>query len=321
MNMRKLFFTFSLFTFHLSLFSSCQKKQEWNFTELKQLSQHEISDLQRVNDSTIIGAGGDRYNHGEFYVSTDNGNTWSEKEILDKQLYSISFLNADTMIACGYDGKLLQTNNAGTNWSITQNERWTAMRNILWLNDSTIISCGGGGFTGGVITTSKDGSATWKTDSLNSEMRGLCAADEQTLYCCGYGKIIKSTDAGTTWQQQKAEGDFFVSISFSTAEHGVTIGLEGTIMLTDDGGANWKKIRNGNSLTNQSWSFRRIIFRDANNGYIIGDNGLLLCTTDGGSSWTKIKNTSDENFLSIVLTDDGGIIGSDDGKLFQFLEQ
>ena len=47
----------------------------------------------------------------------------------------------------------------------------------------------------------------------------------------------------------------------------------------------------------------------------------MLYTTDGGNQWIKIKNTLESNFTSIVLTDKGGIVGSEDGKLFQFLEQ
>lgn len=309
-----------LLTAYCLLANSCQKKQEWNWSELKQLSQYEISELKRVDDSTIIGVGGERYAHGEFYYSSDNGKTWNEKEILNKQLYGISFLNKDTLIACGYDGKILQSTNAGVDWSITQNFLWRLMRNVLWLNDSVIVSCGGSGFTGGIISRSTDKGASWKNDTLTSEMRSLCATDEHTIFCCGYGKIIKSIDGGATWQQQKATGDFFVSISFSSTEHGIALGLAGTILLTDDAGENWKKIRNGNSLTNQSWVFRKIIFRDFNNGYIIGDKGLLLFTSDGGNQWIKIKNTPDANFTSIVLMDNGEIVGSEEGKLFMFLE-
>ncbi len=310
-----------LLTAYCLLIISCQKKQEWNWSEVKQLSQYEISDLKRVDDSTIIGVGGERYSHGEFYSSIDNGKTWNEKEILDKQLYGISFRNKDTLIASGYDGKILQSTNGGIDWNITQNFLWRLMRNVLWLNDSVIVSCGGSGFTGGIIARSTDKGLNWKNDTLNSEMRGLCSTDNQTIFCCGYGKIIKSTDAGATWIQQEATGDFFVSISFSSPEHGIAIGLAGTIMITEDAGANWKKIRNGNSLTNQSWIFRKTIFRDFNNGYIVGDNGLLLSTTDGGNHWIKIKNAPDANFTSIVLTDNGGLVGSEEGKLFQFLEE
>ncbi|MEI7802082.1 MAG: YCF48-related protein [Bacteroidota bacterium] len=309
-----------LSTAYCLLISSCQKKQEWQWSELKQLSSYQISDLQRVNDSTINGVGGDRYFHGEFYFSNDNGATWNEKEIFDKQLYAVSFLNSDTFFSCGLDGKLLQSFNAGTDWNVIQNYTWLPMRNVIDVNDSVIISCGGTGFKRGVITTSFDNGASWQTDTLPSEMRGLCATDNQTVYSCGYGKILKSTDAGATWQQQNADGDFFISIAFANHEHGIAIGLEGTILLTDDGGANWKKIRNGNSLTNQSWNFRRIIFRDINRAYIIGDKGIFLFTNDGGTRWIKIKNTTDSNLTSIVLTNNGGIIGSDDGKLFQFLE-
>ncbi len=311
---------FMILLFSLLLFFSCQKKKEWNWSEVKQLSQYEISDLKRVNDSTIIGVGGERYAHGEFYSSLDNGKTWNEKEIIEKQLYGISFLNKDTLIASGYDGKIVLSTNEGIDWNISQNFLWRLMRNVLWLNDSVIVSCGGSGFTGGIISRSTDKGLNWKNDTLTSEMRGLCATDDHTIFCSGYGKIIKSIDAGATWTQPKATGDFFVSISFSSPEHGIAIGLVGTILLTDDAGENWKKIRNGNSLTNQSWVFRKIIFRDFSNGYIIGDNGLLLFTTDGGNNWIKIRGTPDANFTSIVLTDNGGIVGSEKGKLFQFLK-
>ena len=187
------------------LFSSCQKKQEWQWSELKQLSQYEISDLKRINDSTIIGVGGERYFHGEYYYSNNNGVTWNQKEIIDKQLYGISFLNRDTLFACGLDGKLLQSTNAGIDWNIIQNFRWMPMRNLIFVNDSIIISCGGSGFSRGIFVRSSDGGANWKTDTLASEMRDLCNTDAQTVYCCGYGKILKSQDAGATWQQQNAE--------------------------------------------------------------------------------------------------------------------
>lgn len=315
------FLSILIFGFFLLLINSCQKKKEWEWSELNRISDYEISELKRVNDSTIAGVGGERYLHGEFYISKNNGKNWSKKEILDKQLFGISFLNSDTIIVCGYDGKILQTNNGGTDWNITQNYYWRLMRNILWINDSTIISCGGSGFTGGILSRSNNLGASWESDTLTTEMRGLCYSDAQTVYCSGYGKIIKSIDAGLTWEQQKATGDFFISISFSSPQHGIAIGLAGTILVTDDAGENWKKVRNGNSLTNHSWTFRKVIFRDINKGYIVGDNGLMLYTTDGGNQWIKIKNTLESNFTSIILTDNGGIVGSEDGKLFQFIEQ
>ncbi len=322
--MKQSFYNFQFCTLSIAfciLISSCQKKKEWQWSELKQISDYEIADLKRVNDSTIIGVGGERYLHGEFYISLDNGKNWSKKEIIDKQLYGISFLTEDTFIVCGYDGKILQSTNSGDNWSVTQNFMWRLMRTVAWLNDSIIISCGGSGFTGGIISRSTDKGLSWKTDSLTSEMRALCQTNEPAIYCCGYGKIIKSKDEGATWTQQRATGDFFVSISFSSSDHGVAIGLAGTILITDDGGENWKKIRDGNSITNQSWTFRKIIFRDINKGYIIGDKGLLLYTTDGGNQWIKIKNIPTKNFTSIVLTDNGGIVGSEEGILLQFLEE
>lgn len=80
----------------LLLFTSCQKKTEWQFSKLTQFSSYEISDLKRVNDSVIIGCGGERYAHGEFYFSHDNGISFSKEEIINKQLFGIDFVNADS---------------------------------------------------------------------------------------------------------------------------------------------------------------------------------------------------------------------------------
>ncbi|HAP01087.1 MAG TPA: hypothetical protein DCQ93_04090 [Bacteroidetes bacterium] len=305
----------------LLLFTSCQKKTEWQFKKISKLSSYEISDLKRVNDTFIIGCGGERYARGEFYFSHDNGISFSKEEIINKQLFGIDFVNADSFFACGYDGKILNSTLAGSDWNFYQHNYWRALKNILCVNDSTIISCGGGGFTSGIITRSHDGGATYFSDTFKAELRGLCVAGEQTIFCSGYGVIYRSDDAGENWQQQKAEGDFFVSIDFSSAENGIAVGLSGTILKTENGGVDWQKIRNGNSPINQSWKFRRVIFKNENEVYIAGDAGLLLKSTDGGNNWIKIKNTPGENIFSITLSDHGGIIGTQEGNIYNFLEE
>ena len=94
-----------------------------------------------------------------------------------------------------------------------------------------------------------------------------------------------------------------------------------TILKTENGGVDWQKIRNGNSPINQSWKFRRVIFKNENEVYIAGDAGLLLKSTDGGNNWIKIKNTPGENIFSITLSDHGGIIGTQEGNIYNFLEE
>ncbi len=54
---------------------------------------------------------------GIFLVSTDKGNTWVNRSAgLDVPIDAISFLNANTGIAVGNDGKIFNTKNGGLNW-------------------------------------------------------------------------------------------------------------------------------------------------------------------------------------------------------------
>ena len=77
----------------------------------------------------------------------------------------------------------------------------------------------------------------------------------------------------------------FIGISFTDANNGTTVGEDGTILRTTDGGLNWITQSSGtNNLLNG------VSLTDANNGTVVGydyDNqlGTILRTTDGGQNW------------------------------------
>ena len=61
----------------------------------------------------------------------------------------------------------------------------------------------------------------------------------------------------------------------------VAMGERGLVVLSDDGGRQWRQARVPVSVTLTSASFV-----DARLGWIVGHSGVVLHTTDGGESWT-----------------------------------
>ena len=61
----------------------------------------------------------------------------------------------------------------------------------------------------------------------------------------------------------------------------VALGERGLVVLSDDGGRQWRQARVPVSVTLTSASFA-----DARQGWIAGHSGVVLHTTDGGENWT-----------------------------------
>jgi photosystem II stability/assembly factor-like uncharacterized protein len=86
---------------------------------------------------------------------------------------------------------------------------------------------------------------------------------------------------GLFWENPLPQGNSLSSVSFSNPDTGTAVGLNGTMLLTNDGGGSWTSVSSGttNSLFGVSWH--------GNMGVAVGLNGTILSTADGGASWTS----------------------------------
>jgi len=100
-------------------------------------------------------------------------------------------------------------------------------------------------------------------------------AHVQGLSCTG------ADGAGWCWQAPRPTGTVPLAFFFIDASNGWSVGDNGEILRTRDGGVSWTKQPTG--LTTRLTTIR---FSDANNGWAAGDAGALLRTTDGGARWT-----------------------------------
>ncbi|ANH69653.1 YCF48-related protein [Mitsuaria sp. 7] len=110
----------------------------------------------------------------------------------------------------------------------------------------------------------------------------------QGLSCSG------ADSSGWCWQAPRPVGTYQYDHAFVDANNGWSVGEQGTIQHTTDGGKSWVNQTSGVKTT-----LTGVAFVDANNGRAVGEYGAVLRTTDGGKTWALQPTPSQLSSLSI----------------------
>jgi photosystem II stability/assembly factor-like uncharacterized protein len=152
-------------------------------------------------------------------------------------------------------------------------------------------------------------------------LSGVCFSDSVTVHAVGLGYVLRSDDGGLHWTRHDITGDFFQAIHFPTATTGYICGSGGTILKTTDAGRSWQIIREGGSFGKGNQPFRAVWFVSAEKGYRVGDGGLFWRTENGGKDWSALAGLpEDVNATDIFMLGARGWITGESGRLFYFEE-
>ncbi len=134
--------------------------------------------------------------------------------------------------------------------------------------------------------------------------------------------ILRTSDGGATWiEAAEIIGDTLLKVDFADERNGWTVGTEGVVYATSDGGLTWaldpsspwpavyshedtqlpaQGDKNIAPVVNQSVA--SVFFLDERTGWAVGDTpvgksldvrGLVLTTADGGKTWKDVSGDSD----------------------------
>ncbi len=207
-----------------------------------------------------------------------------------KNLFGVSFVNANYGMVVGAHGTLATTNDGGATWddkSIAALDNSSCSPDFIYsvktpsLLNSYICTS-----NYGRIMKSTDFGFNWTTqlDLVGTDgFYGMDFIDNNNGWTCSaLGRVYKTTN-GTTWSLAAAPtATGLYAIDFIDANNGWVVGASGKIFRTTNGGTTW--VAQVSGITNALWSVQ---FLDANNGFACGAGGSVLVTTDGGTTWTQ----------------------------------
>jgi photosystem II stability/assembly factor-like uncharacterized protein len=114
------------------------------------------------------------------------------------------------------------------------------------------------------------------------------------------------------------KNDNFTAL-YTLSENNVwTCGYNGSIYHTEDGGDNWQKMLNGNSITHKRYHLLEFVFKDNVNGWAAGEDGVVIYTNNGGKDWKEYEHFTSDALRCIYLLPDGNLmVCGDNGTLYK----
>ncbi len=224
--------------------------------------------------------------YNKFYVSSDNGSTFSEEKIKGNSMGAYVIYYDGTLVWIGGTtwSATVGTTNFGVINSSVGSGSWQSKNNGLnFMNVTRLASSGNNvfGITASKMYKTTDMGATWSL--VDSNLYSNVSADGNNVYACKDMGVSKSTDNGATWTAMSYFNGKAVS---AMAADGQTMfaGISGQeLWMSTDGGTNWNQktvasIGTGKIINGFHKHSATVWVAELNTGFAI--------TTDGGTTWT-----------------------------------
>lgn len=200
----------------------------------------------RAGRVLAVGQRGDG-DDGLILTSTDHGDTWTETVLPTSfGLYDVQLLPSGRAFACGYDGAIFRSDDAGLSWTQLDTGTSKVFRALSVVSDDTVYAMGGTPFGGDSVWVSHDGGGSW---ALRKQFGGalifsdLHFSDADTGVIVGTG-VFRTVNGGVNWKKDMqipdvAELGVMQRVNFHGAV-GVTVGGAGHTLRSLDHGETWE---------------------------------------------------------------------------------
>ena len=279
-------------------------------------------DLDLINERNYsIGATSD----SEFWVgndlssitlTTDAGDNWIETSGPDRQIMNdIYFLDRNIGFAVGTDGTLLRTTNGGSQWEdISFGETRSFLSifglapNDMWMGANQRIY------------HSADMGDTWqeKAALLGFNTIDVLAVNANIILACSpSGMILRSIDAGTSWDTVYQTAGQIRSLSKIDNQRYMATGFNGLILRSANQGATWTPL----TAPEAGLQYEQTHFI-GNEGWLVTSSfkKTMWHTTNAGDTWSPITLPIERFWDGVYfMSPDTGIIvgrSSAEGRVY-----
>jgi photosystem II stability/assembly factor-like uncharacterized protein len=233
--------------------------------------------------------------YGTVLHTADAGETWVKQNTgTDKHLFSVSFVDAKNGWAIGEWNLIIHTTDGGKIWAPQSEEQDKILNNVLFTDAQNGWVVG----EQGLILKTTDGGKTWEQlvppffqratpeeefENPRPAIFGIFAVDKNNIFFCGIeGTIIRTADAGATWEQCSTDVNLGIYTIALQGKMGWGVGDKGTYIVSTDGGKTWKQ--QDDVIKTKVW-LRDVVFTTPENGWVLGASGTVVHTKDGGKTW------------------------------------
>ncbi|TPG59493.1 YCF48-related protein [Hymenobacter nivis] len=232
----------------------------------------------------FVGAGG-----GRIYKTTDGGATWAKRSEVSYEPSAITllyFLNSRVGFARRGYRDLLRTADGGLTWALYTHSFLEGIVDMHFANERVGLAVG----EYGVMYATDSGGLSWTavgaaaTGGLygGTQWNGVRFTSPTDAYAVGQGRqgtIVRTTDAGRTWQGLSPLVGNVLDVVFpGHGLDGYALTTNG-LLKTGDGGDTWAVLPFGGSGN-------QLACPDARTLLVAGNSAQVHRSDDGGRTWT-----------------------------------
>ena len=238
-------------------------------------------------------------------------------------LNDVQYIDEFNVIAVGYNGTILKSNDGGDSWIKIRSERGQHLYKLQFASEKI------GYAIGEIMLKTDDAGESWYPIDVShrpvgNRLRGLFFINPNIGFVFDDDKnIYKTIDGGSYWKLYTHDNGDFNSIFFLNETEGYISRNAKRLVKTIDGGETWENINVEIPELGSDTKFTNILFVNNETGFLTTDDGEFVKTTNGGDSWSYVSeleyniNISDVDFYDenngnlvtssfIYETSDGG---------------
>jgi photosystem II stability/assembly factor-like uncharacterized protein len=289
-----------------SLTSENSTKEAWEIFE-SGIEEELLADVHFIDSTTgwIVGL------LGTILHTTDGGRSWVKKDSGTKNhLFSVYFTDAKNGWAVGAHATIIHTRDGGETWEKQEGkgvmigyvEVAEPTYNDVYFFDETRGFIAG---EFGTILRTEDGGLNWTSyvcediipevvdlefATPQPSLYAIYFADEKRGWIVGQdGVMLLTENGGGDWRAIESNTKHSLYSFAMVGNHGWVVGSRGAYVVSKDGGLNWQ-VKKGAITT--MFPLSSISFCDAMNGWVVGTRGTIFKTKDGGATWEWMSGVS-----------------------------
>lgn len=171
---------------------------------------------------------------GSLYKTSDGGLTWIVVGGSGSYLWNITYKNANEVYLIGWDGnqttQLKKSIDGGSTWTTHNLGQYGHGYELTFVSEELAFIT----VSDNTILKSTNGGNSWYEATINySDDMGvvyLSFPSQQVGYGIGYGKFIRTTDSGETWDLVSTIPNHPSAIHFFENDHGLIAGHNGSLL-------------------------------------------------------------------------------------------